>query len=239
MIEAFREVGQLRRYAAGFSEGAGILVLEKGEVARKRGVRIRAMAGEIRSVGRLLPGREAEGVGRLFCPESKPQLVSLSGVAGEMQPILKKLPDVPRLETGRLLGVPYRRWIVAGVSCIFLPGFGGSHMQHLWGIMESIFRRNAEPSDPSALPHGNPFLFDRVTSRDPGKRNWDQVRPVSRGFHEVFWNHRWLAALPLQQKKEKAAFSHPSTMPSSLARFGPEIVSSSRYESSSPLDACS
>ena len=40
MIEAFREVGQLRRYAAGFSEGAGILVLEKGDVARKRGVRI-------------------------------------------------------------------------------------------------------------------------------------------------------------------------------------------------------
>jgi 3-oxoacyl-(acyl-carrier-protein) synthase len=129
MIEAFRKVGQLRRYAAGFSEGAGILVLEKGEVARKRGVRIRAMAGDIRSVGRLLPGREAEGIDRIFCPGSKPQLVSLSGVAGEMKPILERLPNVPRLETGRLLG---RSLAMGGLSLVSLlvslsPGFSVVH----------------------------------------------------------------------------------------------------------------
>jgi 3-oxoacyl-(acyl-carrier-protein) synthase len=129
MIEAFREVGQLRRYAAGFSEGAGILVLEKGEIARKRGVRIRAMAGDVRSVGRLLPGREAEGIDRIFCHESKPQLVSLSGVAGEMQPILERLTDVPRLETGRLLG---HSLAMGGLSLVSLlvslsPGFSAVH----------------------------------------------------------------------------------------------------------------
>jgi 3-oxoacyl-(acyl-carrier-protein) synthase len=129
MVEAFREVGQLRRYAAGFSEGAGILVLEKGEVARKRGVRIRAMAGDTRSVGRLLPGRESEGIDRIIYPGSKPQLVSLSGVAGEMQPILERLPDVPRLETGRLLG---RSLAMGGLSLVSLlvslsPGYSAVH----------------------------------------------------------------------------------------------------------------
>jgi 3-oxoacyl-[acyl-carrier-protein] synthase II len=129
MIEAFREVGQLRRFAAGFSEGAGLLVLEKGEVARNRGARIRAMAGEVRTIGRLLPGREAEGIERIFRSGSKPQLVSLSGVAGEMNLILERLPDVPRLESGRLFG---RSLAMGGLSLVSLlvtlsPGFSAVH----------------------------------------------------------------------------------------------------------------
>ncbi|MDD2335349.1 MAG: beta-ketoacyl synthase N-terminal-like domain-containing protein [Geobacteraceae bacterium] len=129
MIEAFREIGQLRRFAAGFSEGAGILVLEKGEVARNRGARIRAMAGDVRTIGRLLPGRETEGIERIFCPGSKPHLISLSGVAGEMKSILERLPDVPRLETARLLG---RSLAMGGLSLVSLlvtlsPGFSAVH----------------------------------------------------------------------------------------------------------------
>jgi len=129
MIEAFRKTGQLRRFAAGFSEGAGILVLEKGAVARNRGARIRAIAGEVRTVGRLLPGRETEGIDRIFHPGLNPQLVSLSGVAGEMKPILERLPDVPRLETGRLLG---RSLAMGGLSLVSLlvtlsPGFSAVH----------------------------------------------------------------------------------------------------------------
>ncbi|MDD2320467.1 MAG: beta-ketoacyl synthase N-terminal-like domain-containing protein [Geobacteraceae bacterium] len=117
MIEAFRDLGQLRGYAAGFSEGAGILVLEKGAIARSRGARIRATAGDVRTVGRLLPGRESEGIDRIIGTGSKPQLVSLSGVAGEMQSILERLPDVPRLETGRLLG---RSLAMGGLSLVSL-----------------------------------------------------------------------------------------------------------------------
>jgi 3-oxoacyl-[acyl-carrier-protein] synthase II len=129
MIEAFRETGQLRSFAAGFSEGAGILVLEKEEVARNRGARIRALVGEVRTVGRLLPGREAEGIDRIFDPASKPQLVSLSGVAGEMELIRKRLPDVPCLETGSLLG---RSLAMGGLSLVSLlltlsPGFSAVH----------------------------------------------------------------------------------------------------------------
>lgn len=104
MIEAFRDMGQLRRFADGFSEGAGILVLEKGDVARKRGAAIRAEVGDIRTVGTLLPGREDEGIARLLLREGTPDLVSLSGVAAGMACLTGPLASVNRLETGKLLG---------------------------------------------------------------------------------------------------------------------------------------
>jgi 3-oxoacyl-[acyl-carrier-protein] synthase II len=97
-------MGQLRSHAQGFSEGAGILVLEKGEIARRRGSAIRAKVGDIRTIGRLLPGREAEGFARLVGKSGIPSLISLSGVAGAMPSLLERLPSVPRLETATLLG---------------------------------------------------------------------------------------------------------------------------------------
>ncbi len=129
MIEAFRDIGQLRRFAAGFSEGAGILVLEKGDVARSRAARIRALAGDVRTVGRLLPGREKEGLDRIFNPAFNPRLVSLSGIAGEMESIVARLPDVPRLETGPLLG---HSLAMGGLSLVALlatlsPGGSATH----------------------------------------------------------------------------------------------------------------
>jgi len=117
MIEAFRDLGQLRRHAAGFSEGAGILVLEKKEVARNRGAVIRAGVGDIRTIGRLLPGREEEGIIRLLSRERDPALISLSGVAAETPLLLEQLPPVPRLETGRLLG---RSLAMGGLALVSL-----------------------------------------------------------------------------------------------------------------------
>lgn len=117
MIEAFRDLGQLRSHAAGFSEGAGILVLEKKEVARNRGAVIRAGVGDIRTIGRLLPGREEEGITRLLSRERDPALISLSGVAAGMPLLLEQLPPVPRLETGLLLG---RSLAMGGLSLVSL-----------------------------------------------------------------------------------------------------------------------
>ena len=117
MIEAFRDLGQLRRHAAGFSEGAGILVLEKKEVARNRGAVIRAGVGDIRTIGRLLPGREEEGIIRLLSRERDPALISLSGVAAGTPLLLEQLPPVPRLETGRLLG---RSLAMGGLALVSL-----------------------------------------------------------------------------------------------------------------------
>ncbi|MRR33789.1 beta-ketoacyl synthase [bacterium] len=117
MIEAFRDLGQLRRHAAGFSEGAGILVLEKKEVARNRGAVIRAGVADIRTIGRILPGREEEGITRLLSRERDPALISLSGVAAGTPLLLEQLPPVPRLETGLLLG---RSLAMGGLALVSL-----------------------------------------------------------------------------------------------------------------------
>lgn len=104
MIRAFRDMGQLRGHGRGFGEGAGLLVLEKGESARRRGALIRAKVDDIRTIGRLLPGRESEGLDRLTGGNGIPSLVSLSGTAGGLHTLLDRLPPVPRLEISELLG---------------------------------------------------------------------------------------------------------------------------------------
>lgn len=118
MIRAFRSIGQLRRYAAGFGEGAGLLVLEKPEKAFQRGARIKAGLGEIRTVGRILPGRETEGMERLVGPRREYDLVSLSGVAAQLPSLLDRIPSsAPRLETGELLG---RSLAMGGLALVSL-----------------------------------------------------------------------------------------------------------------------
>jgi 3-oxoacyl-(acyl-carrier-protein) synthase len=129
MIRAFRDMGQLRSHARGFSEGAGILVLEKGERARRRGSVIRATVDEIRTIGQLLPGREAEGFAMLVGERSGPSLISLSGVAGEMPSLLEHLPSAPRLEVATLVG---RSLAMGGTALISLllassPGDAVAH----------------------------------------------------------------------------------------------------------------
>jgi 3-oxoacyl-(acyl-carrier-protein) synthase len=130
MIEAFRDMGQLRRYAAGFSEGAGILVLEKKDIALKRGAAIRARVGSIRTIGRLLPGREREGIARLLSIKREPALLSLSGVAAGTALLLEQLPSVPCLETGRLLGRSLAMGGLAVVSLILSAPQGAAVLHY-------------------------------------------------------------------------------------------------------------
>lgn len=129
IIGAFRNLGQLRRYAEGFSEGAGILVLEKKDFARKRGAAIRSEVGDIRTVGSLLPGREEEGVARLLSKDREPSFISLSGVSAGMPLLMESLPPVPRLEIGRLLGRSLAMGGLAAVSLILSapPGVSALH----------------------------------------------------------------------------------------------------------------
>jgi 3-oxoacyl-(acyl-carrier-protein) synthase len=129
MIRAFRDMGQLRSHAVGFSEGAGILVLEKGEIARRRGCVVRATVGDIRTIGRLLPGREEEGFARLVGRSHSPSLISLSGVAGEMPLLLGRLPSAHRLETAPLVGRSLAMGGTALVSLILAssPGDAVAH----------------------------------------------------------------------------------------------------------------
>jgi len=130
MIRAFRSVGQLRGYAAGFGEGAGFLVLEKADTARQRGAEVKASVGEVRTVGRLVPGHEAEGLERLVASPAPVSLISLSGVASGFRPLLERLPSAPRLETGRLVGRSLAMGGIAMVSLVMSTPSGASSVHY-------------------------------------------------------------------------------------------------------------
>jgi 3-oxoacyl-[acyl-carrier-protein] synthase II len=103
MMRGFDSMGQLRSHASGFGEGSSILVLERKEHALRRGARIRVCVEEIRTLGFLIPGKEAEGAA-LLKGEAVPDLVSLSGSAAEMPSLTEGLEDLPRLDVGKLVG---------------------------------------------------------------------------------------------------------------------------------------
>ncbi len=117
MIRAFGALGQLRGHAKSFGEGAGILVLEKAGHARERNAEILAEVGDIRTVGRLIKDREAEGMSRLFGEGGEYSLVSLSGVAEEMEPLPASLASARFIRTGGILG---RSLGMGGLSMVSL-----------------------------------------------------------------------------------------------------------------------
>ena len=106
ILKGFRALGQLRPGGAGrgFGEGAGMLVLERGDHATRRGVRIRGRLQGVRTIGLLPSGREGEGFNRLLAGFPQPELLSLSGVAPESGRLAGLFPGVPRLDSGALLG---------------------------------------------------------------------------------------------------------------------------------------
>jgi len=130
MLQAFKSMGQLGRHAEGFGEGSGLMVLERRLHADRRGAGILAGTGEVRTVGRLIPGAEPEGMERLLrgCPP--PALVTLSGTAARMPRIADLYPGARRLSTGPLLGHSLSMGGLAMVSHILsLPaGADGLHL---------------------------------------------------------------------------------------------------------------
>jgi 3-oxoacyl-[acyl-carrier-protein] synthase II len=113
MLKGFKASGQLRYAGAGFGEGAGILVLEKGDHARRRNAHILAGVGQVRTVGGFSPGDAEEGLDRLLPAPYSADLVTLSGTAGTDQMLLARLPATPRLDTGGMLG---RSLAMGGIS---------------------------------------------------------------------------------------------------------------------------
>lgn len=103
MIKAFAAMGQLNGHASAFGEGSGILVLESGAHAASRGATIRGAVGNIRTVGMLLPGREAEGIGLLTEGMGNCDLASLSG-APDALPELAASVSMQAIDTGACIG---------------------------------------------------------------------------------------------------------------------------------------
>jgi 3-oxoacyl-[acyl-carrier-protein] synthase II len=130
MLKGFQAAGQLHRHASGFGEGAGIMVLERMEHARQRRARILGGMGEIRTIGRLVKGAEAEGVTRLVGSSTGYSMISLSGVAGENKAFLEAVPSTARIEIGNILG---RSLGMGGLSMVSLilslkPGQRALHL---------------------------------------------------------------------------------------------------------------
>jgi len=115
MIRGFRSMGQQRRFAAGFGEGCGLLVLERREHAARRGAAIRGSIDAIRSVGIFLKGAEDEGIVRIIPPGTSCALVTLSGTADLTPVLLNRLPEVPRLDLAPITG---RSLAMGGLSLV-------------------------------------------------------------------------------------------------------------------------
>ncbi|SNB47648.1 beta-ketoacyl synthase N-terminal-like domain-containing protein [Geobacter sp. DSM 9736] len=116
IIDGFRSAGQLCSWGNGFGEGCGMLVLERLDYAEKRGARPIAAIGGIRTVGRLLPGREKEGLEKL-CSNNVPGLVSFSGTAGLMEEFRERFPGIPAIDVAPVIG---RSLAMGGTSLAFL-----------------------------------------------------------------------------------------------------------------------
>ncbi|HTG81046.1 MAG TPA: beta-ketoacyl synthase N-terminal-like domain-containing protein [Geobacteraceae bacterium] len=116
IIRAFRSMGQLSRFGRSFGEGAGLLVLEKDDHAARRGALVRAMVGEIRTIGLLPPEHAEEGVNRLL-GAAEPSRVSLSGPAEEARLLAARFSSVPTFSCGELLG---RSLAMGGIAMVSL-----------------------------------------------------------------------------------------------------------------------
>lgn len=117
MVAGFAATGQLRRYAACFGEGSGILVLENACHAAKRGALIRGSVESISSLGFLPKGLEQEGISRLLPAMDDDTLVSISGTTSDHPLLMQQLPAVTTFDLSRIIG---RSLAMGGVSMAVL-----------------------------------------------------------------------------------------------------------------------
>lgn len=104
MIRGFAATGQLRRHAADFGEGAGLLVLERIGHARERDATVSARLTSIAGIGLLLPGAELQGVGRLLACRRHFDRMVISGVESAAAPLSDVVDAAQVYYPGRLVG---------------------------------------------------------------------------------------------------------------------------------------
>jgi 3-oxoacyl-(acyl-carrier-protein) synthase len=130
MLSGFAATGQLRRFAKSFGEGCGMIVLERASHAAGRGAEVKGRADSISTVGRLLPGREREGVDLLMGDSAPPAVVSLSGTAPVLRELKERVSGIPSIDTGRVIGqsLAMGGTAMAALLASLLPGQHGLHL---------------------------------------------------------------------------------------------------------------
>jgi 3-oxoacyl-[acyl-carrier-protein] synthase II len=130
LLRRLKRVGLLRSFGSSFGEGAGILVLEKGEHARRRSARVRATVGRMTTIGRFYPETVEAGMERLLPEPFSAGLVSLSGTATSDKWLLSRLPDTPRLDIGPIVGRSFAMGGLAMATLVLMlePEGRGLHL---------------------------------------------------------------------------------------------------------------
>lgn len=138
MLSGFAATGQLRSYAAGFGEGAGMLLLERKSHALKRNARQLATINSISSIGFLPAGYEQQGVDRLMNRLTSCHQLFLSGAEEAAPPFLSAVSACNTVIPGQLLGRSLAMGgVVLGLLAELLPA--GQHGLHLAASPEGPF----------------------------------------------------------------------------------------------------
>lgn len=130
MIRGFDVTGQLNRYAKGFGEGCGMLVLERAEHARRRGAAIAAQLTTISTVGFLLPGSEQQGIQHLLQARQSCDQLMFSGPELAVQPLLNSVNAGTTHYPGRSVGYSLAMGgtVLALLTASLQPGEQGLHL---------------------------------------------------------------------------------------------------------------
>jgi 3-oxoacyl-[acyl-carrier-protein] synthase II len=104
MIKGFAAMGQVKRSSAPFGEGGGMIVLESAAHAARRQATVKAGVETITTIGRLVSGREVEGLELLTDGADGCSLVSLSGTAADMPALMRLVSGNPLIDIGSAIG---------------------------------------------------------------------------------------------------------------------------------------
>jgi len=130
MIAGFTAMGQLKPSTVPFGEGCGVVVLERADHAVRRQAVRRGSLTAINSIGMLAAGHEQAGLDLLTASSRDCDLISLSGTASDLPPLVERVSGRLLLDLGPVTG---RSLSMGGTTLPVLlaslpPGGRGLHL---------------------------------------------------------------------------------------------------------------
>lgn len=104
MLAGFAAMGQLKPSTVPFGEGCGVVVLERADHAARRQAVQRGSLTAIDSIGMLAAGHEQTAFDLLTATSGACDLVSLSGTAPDLPPLVERVSGRQLLDMGPVTG---------------------------------------------------------------------------------------------------------------------------------------